>query len=125
MPYGLQYPFISDDGIPTLEWFRQITSYIMSRTKVATYTSSLTIPVDVFHARIDATGGARTATLPTASTCAGRQILITKVDSSGNAVTVACSGSETIQGSATISLAAQWNKALVISNGNTGWERIV
>lgn len=127
MAYGLESPpdIAPVDSFSFKQWFSKITDYVYSRTAIKTTTVSYTMESNKFHARADATGGARTITLPTASTCPGRQILITKVDSSGNAVTVTCAGSDTIQGSASVSLAAQWNKALLISNGNNGWERLI
>jgi len=106
-------------------WFQSIYRAIKRRTAIVTQTAAYTVADNVFHVREDATGGARTVTLPAALTREGRQILVTKIDASGNAVTVAAAGSDTIQGAATVALAAQWSKALVISNGNNGWERIV
>lgn len=106
-------------------WFRRIFQQFKQLTAITNQTGTYTVPDNVFYVREDVTGGAKTVTLPAASSNEGRLILICKVDAGGNAVTVAASGSDTIQGSATISLAAQWNKALVISNGNNGWERLI
>ena len=127
MAYGIDAPPIIDstESFYFKEWFRKIQTYVLSRTVVTTITASDTVKSNIFHNRVDCTAGVVTITLPTSSTCPGRQILITKIDSGGNAVTVARNGSDTIQGSATISLAAQWSKALLISNGNDGWERML
>jgi hypothetical protein len=65
----------------------------------------------------DATAGAFTVTLPPAADCPGRQYRIAKVDAGGNAVTVAADGSDTIEGSATVSLSAIWNKLVCTSDG--------
>ena len=72
---------------------------------------------------VDATSGAVTMTLETAVGCDGRRHIIKKSDSSGNAVTVACTGSQTIDGAATVSLAAQYETLFVMSNG-TNWEAV-
>jgi hypothetical protein len=69
----------------------------------------------------DASSGTFTVTLPTAAgRC--RRLLVTKTDSSGNAVTVAAAGSETVNGSASASLAAQWDslELLPLASGG-GW----
>lgn len=127
MAYGLDVPPVveSIDSFTFKEWFRKIQTYILSRVTVATYTASDTVKSNVFHNRIDCTSGVITMTLPVANSCPGRQVFITKIDSGGNAVTVAGNGTDTIQGSATFGLAAQWSKALLISNGSTGWERMI
>lgn len=127
MAYGIKKPPVN--AKPTdpiyLEWLQSVTDFADSKTKLATTTASDGMDTLEFYKRVDCTGGARTVTLPAASTCPGRSLLVCKVDASGNAVTVACAGSDTIQASVSISLAAQWNKALLISNGIDGWERIV
>lgn len=127
MAYGLDRPPVhaKSDSFDFQEWFSNITKYVYSRIKIKNATASETADSLVFYIRVDATSGALTETIPLAVNYPGRQILICKVDSSGNAVTVQCSGSDTIQGSASVSLAAQWNKALLISNGNNGWERLI
>lgn len=106
-------------------WFQSIYRAIKRRTAIASQTASYTVAENVFHIRMDATGGARTVTLPPALNREGRQILVTKTDASANAVTVAAAGSDTIEGAASVALAAQWDKAWLISNGNNGWERMV
>ena len=69
----------------------------------------------------DASGGAFTVTLPgAASVGAGFMLVIKKVDSSANAVTVDGSGAETIDGALTYSLASQWKYVALMSNG-AGW----
>lgn len=65
---------------------------------------------------VDASAAARTITLPTA-VGRTRRIVVTKTDSSGNAVTVATTGGQTINGLATKSLAAQWSTAEFLPAG--------
>jgi hypothetical protein len=87
------------------------------------YTSVTTnITLDTTHnvVSVDASGGARTITLPTAVDIGGRQYTIRKLDSSGNAVTIDGNGSETINGATTKVLAAQYDVATIISN-NANW----
>ncbi len=67
-----------------------------------------------------ATGGVFTVTLPTAVGIAGKLFTVSKIDASGNAVTVATTGGELINGSATYSLAATYDTVTVVSNG-TRW----
>ncbi len=72
---------------------------------------------------IDASGGARTITLPTAVGVTGRQYTIKKIDTSSNAVTLATSNAETIDGSSTIKLYGQYQYRTLISDG-TNWSII-
>ncbi len=65
----------------------------------------------------NATGGAFSLTLPTAVGIAGRQYTLKKVDASANAVTVATTSAQTIDGSTTVSLASQHDYVTVVSDG--------
>jgi len=69
---------------------------------------------------VDATGGARTITLPTAVGVRGKVYVIKKTDSSSNAVTIDGNGAETIEGSATYSLSSQYD-TVIIQCTNAGW----
>ena len=124
--YGVQTPPVGDavDTFVYKQWFQSVYRYVVSRTKVITITTSYTIESDMFYIRADATGGILTVTLPAANQYSGRQILIKKVDASVNAVTVGITGTDTIEGAASVSLAAQWAGQGFISNGNNGWEKV-
>ena len=65
----------------------------------------------------DVSGGAFTVTLPAASGVLGRIYHIKKTDSSGNAVTVDGNASETIDGSTTVTLTAQFESIMIICDG--------
>lgn len=87
------------------------------------YTSvSTNTTLDTTHnvISVDASGGAKTITLPTAVGISGRKYTIRKLDSSGNAVTIDGNGTETINGALTKVLAAQYDVATIISN-NANW----
>jgi len=71
----------------------------------------------------DATSGAITITLPSAAGIAGRVYVVKKIDNSTNAVTVAASGSETIDGATSVSLSTQWGSVRVQSDGSN-WFKI-
>ena len=66
----------------------------------------------------DATGGAFTLTLAEQNRA---YITAVKVDAGGNAVTV--QGTGTINGSASVSLASQWDKVTVVCDG-TNWIQV-
>lgn len=70
-----------------------------------------------------ATGGSLEVTLPSASANDGRTLVVKKVDASANAVVVTAAGSDTIDGAATKSLAAQYDHVVLHSNGG-GWDVI-
>lgn len=65
----------------------------------------------------NASGGAGALRLPNAVYLDGYTVTITKVDSSGNAVTISTYNSQTINGAATVSLASQWKRVTVRSDG--------
>lgn len=70
----------------------------------------------------DATTAAFTVTLPAGSTAnVGVEHHIKKIDSSAHAVTVAMSGSDTVEGATTISLASQWAGVTVKHVGSGKW----
>ena len=69
---------------------------------------------------VDATGGARTITLPPAAAHLHRIYNIKKIDVSVNAVTIDGNGGETIEGAATQTLPNQWDAYTIQSNG-TAW----
>ena len=63
---------------------------------------------------------AHTLTLPDASGCIGRQYIIKQLGA--GAVTVACTGAQTIDGAATMVL-TQFEALSVVSNG-VGWDAV-
>jgi hypothetical protein len=90
------------------------------RTNPRVVTSSANVNALDDLISVDATSGAVTMTLETAVGCDGRRHLFKKSDASGNAVTIACTGGQTIDGAATATLATQYSTLAVISNG-TNW----
>lgn len=79
---------------------------------------ALTVAADRFGVvDVDASGGARTMTLPTAVGITGEELSVRKSDSSSNAVTVDPNGAETINGVSTFALAAQYELVTLMSNG--------
>jgi len=89
-------------------------------TAVTTKSAGFTPSISEHTFLVDATSGAVTATLPTSSGLTGRQYVFIKTDSSGNSVTVDGFGSETINGSLTYVLGAQYKRVTVVSDG-TNW----
>ena len=80
-------------------------------------------PVECGLLHVNATDGVVTVTLPDAATYPGFWLHIVKVDGGGSAVTIDRAGSDTIEGGTSLSLAAQYDKALVYipSTGGTDW----
>lgn len=77
-------------------------------------TPSRTVTADVIATEsdgflaVDATAGAVTVTLPSAWRYAGRIFYVKKVDASANTVTVEASGTDTIDGAASVALSGQY-----------------
>lgn len=78
---------------------------------------------DDFLVRVNASAAARTLTLPSALSAARQVLVIRKIDSSVNVVTVQAAGTDLIDGVGSKSLTAQWQTLWLISNG-AGWDTL-
>lgn len=72
---------------------------------------------------VDASGAARTITLPAVAASAGRMFVLKKTDASANTVTLDASGAETIDGAAAYVLTAQY-EAVTVIGGISEWHVI-
>jgi len=90
---------------------------------INTVAAAYTVQATDEYLRVDATGGARTITLPLSAAMIQQDVIVAKVDNTGNAVTITASGSEKINGSTTLVLSSQWAKTRLLSTG-AGWEVI-
>jgi hypothetical protein len=72
---------------------------------------------------VNASGGARTITLPAANALGGRPIRyqIQKTDSTANTITVQRAGTDTIEGVASVVLSLQWSNVVLVSDGVSAW----
>ena len=109
--------YVTTEVVPAIQSTRETVNRIVA--DVYEVSESGTVPSVAGLVEVDATAGAVTMTL---QDCARvyHPVLIVKVDSSGNAVTVAAPSGQTISGAASVSLAAQWNSGL-FHPGATGW----
>jgi hypothetical protein len=89
-------------------------------TKVTTVTANTTLNNTYHIVLANATNNAITITLPNATSCAGRQYIIKKIDSSTNAVTITPQLGQTIDDQASISITTQYDLIRIVSNG-TNW----
>jgi hypothetical protein len=83
-----------------------------------TQTTSYTVGTSDTVVFADATSGNVTVTLPAASGVAGYRFFIKRIDSSANTVTIARSGSDTIDGATSFTLDLQYTAISVVSNGS-------
>lgn len=90
------------------------------RGEITGVSANTTLSAVYYTVLVDAVGGARTITLPAAASHTHRIYNIKKIDGSANAVTIDGNGAETIDGAATLAIAAQWDSYTLQSNG-TGW----
>lgn len=67
---------------------------------------------------VDATGGTRTITLPTAVGIRGKVYVIKKIDSTTNTVIIDPNGAQTIDGASSEILRIQWDSLFIQSNGS-------
>jgi hypothetical protein len=87
-------------------------------------TQSLTLSAQHGTVLVDATGGAKTITVPKASEQIGRPYTVKKVDASANTVTLSRSGSDNIEGATTYVLSAQHDSVTIQSDAGTNWRVI-
>lgn len=73
----------------------------------------------------DASGGAFAANLPAASASSGMVVAFKKTDSSANAITITCDGSDTIDGASTQNISTQYDTYSISSNGVDAWEVLI
>jgi hypothetical protein len=85
--------------------------------------SPYTILSSDFTVRCNAVSGAITVALPAAASCPRKILNIKKVDTSANSVTIDASGSETIDGQLTQTIATAFESLQLQSNG-TSWDII-
>jgi hypothetical protein len=83
---------------------------------LTTITANATANAANFDIYLCNPSGAITVTLPTAAGITGQEFTIKNL--TANAVTVATTSSQTIDGATTYALAAQWKYVRVVSNGS-------
>lgn len=93
------------------------------RRTVVSVTAAYTPSEEDFLILANATGGAFSVTLPTAVGKQEQWFVVKRTNGGGNNVTIAASGAETIDGAASVVLAAQYNFRWVISD-NANWHVI-
>jgi hypothetical protein len=85
--------------------------------------ANYTVTATDFMVAVTTGASGKTITLPTAIGITGRMYCVVKIDAGAGAVTVDGNASETINGATTVSLAAQWDRLAIMSNG-ANWVRI-
>ena len=108
---GINTGISTDNDQVKLDALNQITTVSANTTLDSTYGTVL----------VDASGGAKTITLPTAVGIAGKIYSIKKTDSAENTVTIATTSSQTIDGATTLLLRIQHETVVLQSNG-ANWE---
>lgn len=83
----------------------------------ADYTASATSDHVIL---VDASSGAKTITLPAVAVAAGIDLIVKKIDSTSNTVTVKAAGTELIDANNTYVITTQWNCVKVKDSG-TAW----
>lgn len=89
-----------------------------SNFTTGTQTSNYTITSSDTVVFADATSGNVTITLPAASGLSGYRFYIKRIDNAAHSVTVARSGSDTIDGLTSLTLDVQYTALAVVSNGS-------
>jgi len=108
-----QLAAVSSDGV-TKEY--QTPGVVLSRALVTVTekTGNHTLTATDFVILCDASGGSFTITLPAVASYVGKQYHVKKIDTTTNTVTVNANGTETIDGTLTLVLAARWDSAHIV-----------
>ena len=112
------------NGNVTLNGVVNVTSLVLNgsfASALNTKSTSATLTVADSTVLADANAAPVTITLPLATNSSGRVYNIKKVDSTANKVTVAVSGSDSIDGNSTLILFSQYQFIVLVSNGTNGW----
>lgn len=99
------------------------TNWIISSSytnDVLSVTSATTLTRRNTKVLADSTSAPFTITMPDPTTCDGVEFLIKRTDGSANNITIGANGSETFEGSASLTLNAQWAYRKLVSDG-TNW----
>ena len=110
---------ISTANITDLRTSIALRAPLAPRISSLSATTTLSYAYDTVH--VDASGGAKTITLPDATLLAGRKFTIIKSDSSANGVTVGRTSSQTINGSANDLVFYQQYQGAEFTSDGTGW----
>lgn len=92
----------------------------LKKQQTRTVTGNYTVVVSDVIIWVDASGGPVTVTLLSAAGITGQDMIIEKIDSTFNEVTVAADGSETINGDPSFDLLLQYESIQPTSTG-AGW----
>lgn len=103
---------------------RQRTQRAMPTPFVQAVSANLTLTAqdDSGWFLVDATAAAVTLTLPLASAAPAMTVTVKKTDSSAHTVTVARSGTNTIDGAASVVISAQYGAIVLRSDGSAAWD---
>jgi hypothetical protein len=109
-------------GTQTINTTLAINGSLSVKSRQVSSTATLTLSDYVVVA--NATSAEFTITLPsvssTAGACNGMMLFIKKIDSTSNAVTIAASGTDTIEGNASVALKKQYDSLQLVSNNSGG-----
>lgn len=126
MPWWINNPPQGGDSFSWQRWFLQVYRFIRGENR--TYNTGGTLSLSTatnlsedFLYPCDATSAGFTVTLPLAANYQYKKYCIKKIDSSANIVTIARSGSDTIDGATTKTLTAQYNAITLVSDGVSKW----
>lgn len=99
---------------------KPITNSDLKFRDIASVAVNTTLSDSHYTVGVDASGAARTITLPAAASNTGRIYNISKRDSSANTVTIDANAAELINGAATVVISTQYGSYTIQSDG-TGW----
>lgn len=113
---GYTLPDLTVSGLTTA------SGGLIAQLALRTVTSNTTATVSDQVIEADATAGNIVVTLPAVATMGKAELFVKKIDSSANTVRVAASGTDTIDGAASVTLSTQFATWDGVSNGSATWD---
>lgn len=113
-------PKAKADDYSFKDWIYQVWKFLKFSNNTVSVSANYSAKMEDHFIFVNASGGARDVTLPFAKGNRGKEIIIIKIESSGNAVSALPRGTETINGAVSASTSTRTTPIRVISD-NSNW----
>lgn len=121
MAWQLSEPPKADpESFAAKDWLFQLWKFLKFGSNTITVSADYNARMEDKYIFVNAASGNKSITLPLATGNNGKEIIIVKVEGSGNSVTGFPRGTETINGSASVSTTTRLAPIRVVSD-NSGW----
>lgn len=113
-------PKAKPDSFASQDWLYQVWKFLKFGSNTVSTAVNYSAKMEDKYILVDATVGAISITLPTATGNRGKEIIVKKTDATGSTVTALPRGSEAIDGSVSVSTSARATPIRLVSD-NSNW----